>query len=170
MESSNANVTVHGVLVSIAGVGVLITGESGTGKSECALDLVSKGHKLVADDVVIVRSNNDFLIGTASEPLAGLIHIRDLGIFDCRRVFGNQSFETESRIDVWIELHRETDEIDQGFTDGRVLAVRVPKIRVTIDRNRNTALLAETVVKLFTTPQSLVNDAVLAKHDALVSA
>ncbi|MBI4820257.1 MAG: HPr(Ser) kinase/phosphatase [Deltaproteobacteria bacterium] len=95
---------VHGVLVDVDGVGVLITGSSGIGKSECALDLVLRGHRLVADDVVEVRRRGDDLVGQSSALIRNLIEIRGLGILNVAELFGVSATRDHKRIELHVEL------------------------------------------------------------------
>src|SRR4051794_29470335 len=84
--------TVHGTLVIVHDVGVLLTGDSASGKSECALELLSRGHRLVADDVVSLSREGSSIKGNAPEQFIGLVEIRDIGVFDVRTMFGTHSF------------------------------------------------------------------------------
>src|SRR5687767_7156875 len=93
---------IHGVLVRVLGTGVLLAGESGIGKSECALDLVTKGHSLVADDVVRIVFDGDSLIGTAPELTFELLEIRGLGIINVRELFGEKAVIPSCSIDLCV--------------------------------------------------------------------
>ena len=95
---------IHGVLVRVFGTGVLIVGESGTGKSECAFALIRRGHQLVADDVVEVDDGGDVLYGRPTEFTRGLMEIRGLGIVDAASVFGEEALCSESSIDLYVEI------------------------------------------------------------------
>ena len=96
--------SVHGTLVDVNGVGVLMTGDSGIGKSETALDLVERGHRLVADDVVEIRRRGEDLVGQASRLIQNLIEIRGLGILDISELFGVAATRDHKRIELHIEL------------------------------------------------------------------
>lgn len=99
------SITVHGVLVDIYGEGVLITGESGIGKSEAALELVRRGHRLVADDAVTIKRINDTtLIGSAPEITKYLLEVRGIGIIDIKMLFGAESVLESANIDLVIKL------------------------------------------------------------------
>ena len=98
--------TVHGVLLIVGGVGVLITGDAAAGKSECALDLMTRGHRLVADDIVLIDRTGDALNGKAPDNFAGLLEVRDIGIFDVRQAFGKDSYAAGTRIDLCVELKK----------------------------------------------------------------
>jgi len=106
-------ITVHGSLVDVYGIGVLFTGRSGIGKSEIALDLVERGHRLVADDsVTIKRQAAGILIGQASEMLQHHMEIRGLGIIDVRNIFGIRSIRAQKRIEVEVRLEEWRSEWD----------------------------------------------------------
>ncbi len=97
--------TVHGVLVEIYGIGVLIIGESGIGKSETAIELIERGHRLVADDVVDIKQvAQDILIGTAPELIRHYLEVRGLGIIDVKTIFGAKSIRDNIKIEMVIEL------------------------------------------------------------------
>ena len=96
--------SVHGTLVDVNGVGVLMTGDSGIGKSETALDLIERGHRLVADDVVEIRRRGEDLVGQASRLIQNLIEIRGLGILDIAELFGVAATREHKRIEFHIEL------------------------------------------------------------------
>jgi len=97
---------VHGVLVTIDGIGLLLRGPSGTGKSECALELIRRGHRLVADDVVeiVVDSTVDGLVGAPPATLAGRLEVQEIGIVEVERLFGAQAVRARQRIDAVVDL------------------------------------------------------------------
>jgi len=143
--------TVHGSLVDVYGVGVLITGRSGIGKSEVALDLVERGHRLVADDVVnLIRRTEGILIGTCSETLLHHMEIRGVGIIDVRNIFGVHSIRFQKRVEV--ELHLEDwkkgkDYDRTGLEDYTIeyLGVSIPIINLPIFPGKNITVLAEVI-------------------------
>lgn len=140
---------VHGVFVSVLGCGVLIIGEPRTGKSECALELISKGHKLIADDVVEVEKSGGRLFGKAPDRFAGLLEVRGLGIINVRELFGEKSFVSEHGIDLCIEVLEKLTQsmrIGNSTTEFSFFDVKVP--RFALSPNRNLPLLIETAVKL----------------------
>src|SRR5450631_3047929 len=96
--------TAHGVLIEMYGAGVLITGKSGAGKSECALELISRGHSLVADDVVNIECEDGRLFGSAPDNFLGLIEVRGIGIFDVRQLYGDNFLRKRSEVALCIEL------------------------------------------------------------------
>jgi HPr kinase/phosphorylase len=141
--------SLHGVLVDVYGVGVLIMGRAGVGKSECALELVERGHRLVADDVVFIRRRGDrYLYGEGSSLLRHHMEIRGLGIFDVKNIFGVGSIRTTKRIGLIIELEdwdpsKEYDRVGVTKDSYTVLEVKLPKITVPVRPGRNMAIIAE---------------------------
>jgi len=142
---------VHGSLVDVYGVGMLITGKSGIGKSECALDLVERGHRLVADDVVeICRVSEDVLIGRFREVLQHNIEIRGVGVVDVQAVFGIRGIRMQKRIEVQVDLQRWRDEADyermgleRDYTE--YLGVQIPHVVVPIVPGKNITVIAEVI-------------------------
>ena len=143
----------HGVLLDILGLGVLLMGESGIGKSECALDLVVRGHRLVADDAVEVKRHADtVLIGTCPELTRHHMELRGLGIIDLRELFGISSTRSSKRIELIIRMEKweaghEYDRLglDDVFFD--LLGVQVPLIRMPVGPGRNIATLVEVAAR-----------------------
>ncbi|MBI5116259.1 HPr kinase/phosphorylase [Candidatus Poribacteria bacterium] len=141
--------SLHGVLVDVYGVGVVIMGRAGVGKSECALELLERGHRLVADDVVLVRRRGDrFLYGEGSSLLRHHMEIRGVGIFDVKNIFGVGSIRNTKRISLIVELEdwdasKEYDRV--GFTEDSytVLEVKLPKITLPVRPGRNMAIIIE---------------------------
>ena len=173
MDSFKADVVIHGVFVNVGGTGVLVVGDPGIGKSECALELVARGHRLIADDVVEISGSDDVLVGAAPERFAGLLEIRGLGIIDVRRLFGNDSFEERHQLDLCVELFAEAaceirDRLGEERPRLELLDVRIPKFDLLVDRNRNIPLLIETVAKLCKTQVGLEEGSLIASHDSLV--
>lgn len=142
-------VSVHGVLVEVHGEGILILGESGVGKSETALDIVKRGHRLIADDLVEIRKVSDaILLGRAPEIIRHLIEIRGLGILDIRELYGVSSVKIEEQIHFVVNLEAwdETKDYDrtglyEEMTD--ILGVRVPSITIPVRPGRNMAVIVE---------------------------
>jgi HPr kinase/phosphorylase len=144
----------HGVLIDIYGLGVLIEGASGIGKSECALDLIARGHRLVSDDVVEVRRiGADRLSGTAPELLREHLEIRGLGIINIRDLFGVSAISASKNIDLSIMLERwdEASEVDRLGIDAQaieILGVDVPQVLIPVSPGRNLSTLVETAVRV----------------------
>ena len=144
---------VHGVLMDILGLGVLVVGESGIGKSECALDLVVRGHRLVADDTVELRCRaQSFLIGTCPELTRHHMEIRGLGLINIQDLFGVASTRSSKRVELVVQLERwehgrEYDRLglDEEFYDA--LGARIPMIRMPVAPGRNVAILVEVAAR-----------------------
>jgi len=141
--------TLHAGLLDVYGIGVLLMGDSGIGKSECALDLVYRGHRLIADDMVIVRRHpNEILIGYSSDILRHHMELRGIGIIDVKDLFGVASTREEKPIDVVVKLEKwvEGTEYDRLGISGETyecLGVVKPYIRLPVVAARNLALLVE---------------------------
>ena len=147
------HVTRHGVLVDVYGVGVLLTGESGVGKSEAALELVKRGHQLAADDVVdICRVSDDRLVGEAPEMVRHFMEIRGIGIIDIRAMYGVGSVILSKSIDMVIHMEKwdSTKEYDRlGLTEETVsiLGVKVPYQVMPVKPGRNLAIIIEVAAR-----------------------
>jgi HPr kinase/phosphorylase len=139
----------HGVLVDVYGVGVMIMGRAGVGKSECALELIERGHRLVADDVVFIRRRGDrFLYGEGSSLLRHHMEIRGLGIFDVKNIFGVGAVRNTKRISLIVELEdwdasKEYDRVGISEDTYSILEVKLPKITVPVRPGRNIAIIVE---------------------------
>ena len=149
-EKLSPTVTVHAVLVDAYGLGVLISGESGIGKSECALELIKRGHMLVADDVVQVQHRTGgVLIGKpANEMMKHHMEVRGLGIIDVKQLFGMSSVLNSARIELVVHLEmwdpaKEYDRLGLEDHSVEILGVRVPKIIMPVRPGRNLAILIE---------------------------
>lgn len=144
--------SLHGTLVDVNGVGVLMTGDSGIGKSETALDLVERGHRLVADDVVEIRRRGEDLVGQASRLIQNLIEIRGLGILDIAELFGVAATREHKRIEVHVELVIWTPDqaFDRtGLTEHTrdILGIEVRSIRLPVKPGRNIAGIVEVAAR-----------------------
>jgi len=144
---------VHGVLMDILGLGVLVIGESGIGKSECALDLVVRGHRLVADDAVELRCRaQSFIIGSCPELTRHHMEIRGLGVINVQDLFGVASTRTSKRVELVVQLERweagrEYDRLGLDDTFYETLDVRIPMIRMPVAPGRNVAILVEVAAR-----------------------
>lgn len=142
---------VHGTLVDVYGVGLLVTGRSGIGKSECALDLIERGHRLVADDIVKIRKREDgVLIGSFREVLRHNIEIRGLGVIDVQAIFGVRAIRMQKRIEVDVQLQEWDDDVDyervgmeRRYTE--ILGVRIPQVIVPLFPGKNITVLSEVI-------------------------
>ena len=145
--------TVHGVLLDVLGLGVLIAGESGIGKSECALDLVVRGHRLVADDAVEVRRRAEtVLIGTCPDLTRHHMELRGLGLINVKDLFGIASTRPSKRVELVVQLERwdPAREYERLGLDERwyeILGVRVPLIQMPVAPARNIAILVEVAAR-----------------------
>ncbi len=142
----------HGVLLDVFGVGVLLTGPSGIGKSECALDLIMRSHRLVADDVVLVRHRKGQLFGTGSPITRHHMEVRGLGIINVMDLFGAASVREKKRIELVVEMVEwETGaEYDRTGIDEqheRLMDIPVPKVRLPIRPGRNVASIVEVAAR-----------------------
>jgi HPr kinase/phosphorylase len=141
--------TVHGSLADVFGVGLLFMGRSGIGKSECVLDLVERGHRLVADDVVqITRRGNDVLIGRGLELAQHHMEIRGVGLIDIRALFGIRAVRQQKRIEVVVQLDDwdATREYDRTGLDGQttpLLDVTLPLVTVPLNPGKNLTVICE---------------------------
>ncbi len=141
--------TLHGVLVDVYGMGVLLLGESGIGKSECALDLVHRGHRLVADDAVEIRRYpSGALVGRAAEMIRYHMELRGIGIINIKHLFGVSAVRGSKSIEMVIELQRwdPTRKYDRLGLDGEAYAIldrELPLLRLPVASGRNLALLIE---------------------------
>lgn len=142
---------VHGTLVDVYGVGLLFTGKSGVGKSEIALDLVERGHRLVADDVVtLTRTARGILNGTGNELLTHHMEIRGIGIIDVQGIFGIQCIRLKKRVEVEVILKEwdDVEEMDRLGMEERTtefLGVQIPQVILPIVPGKNITVLAETI-------------------------
>lgn len=147
------HVTRHGVLVDVYGVGVFLSGKSGVGKSEAALELIKRGHQLVADDVVdICRISDDRLIGTCPEKIRHLMEIRGIGVIDVKAMYGigavafNKSIDLMIELEIWDE-NRPYDRLGIQDDEIEIMGVRVPYQRMPIKPGRNLAIIVEVAAR-----------------------
>jgi HPr kinase/phosphorylase len=143
--------TVHGSLVDVYGCGLLFTGRSAIGKSETALDLVERGHRLVADDVVtITRRHGDVLIGSGNQLLRHHMEIRGLGIIDVQAVFGIRAIRLQKRVEVEVNLGEWSADVEYervGLDERKttLLDVEIPYVQVPITPGKNITVIAEVI-------------------------
>ena len=138
----------HGELLEVFGVGVLIMGKSSVGKSEAALELVNRGHRLVADDMVDITAIDKKIIGTSPDNIRHFMELRGLGIINVRRLYGSGAIKKESQVDLVIELEQWKDDfeydrlgIDQHHIE--LLDIKLPHMVVPVRAGRNIALIIE---------------------------
>lgn len=140
--------TCHAVLVDVFGVGVLITGESGVGKSECALELIKRGHLLVADDVVDVARVGTRLRGEAPEIVRELMELRGIGIINIKSIFGIGAIMRRKTIDMVIQLElwmpgKDYDRLGNREETTNILGIDLPKVVIPVRSGRNLAIIVE---------------------------
>ena len=142
-------ITRHGVLVEVYGEGILILGDSGIGKSETAIELVKRGHRLIADDAVeIKRVSNKTLVGTAPELIRHYIELRGIGIVDVRRIFGMGSVKETEKIDLVInfeawEQGKMYERLGLDTEYAEILGLKIPSITIPVKPGRNLAVVIE---------------------------
>jgi HPr kinase/phosphorylase len=145
----------HGVLVDVMGVGILLTGKSGIGKSECALDLVIRGHRLVADDMVFIKKKMPAaLVGQSEEAIQHLMEIRGLGIINIKDLYGVSSIREKKIIDMQLELvdwdpDHEYDRLGVDDRKVTILGVDVPHICIPVRPGRNLGSIIEVAARNF---------------------
>jgi HPr kinase/phosphorylase len=144
-------ISLHGSLADVFGVGLLFTGESGIGKSECVLDLVERGHRLVADDLVLARRKGvDVIIGRGHELQRHFMEIRGVGLIDVSAIFGIHSVRQQKRIEVVVDLvvWDKNLQVDRTGLDGQtvdILGVNLPKITVPLNPGKNITVISEVI-------------------------
>ncbi len=144
-------VSLHGSLADVFGVGLFFAGKSGIGKSECVLDLVERGHRLVADDLVITsKRGNDVLIGRGHEMQRHYMEIRGVGLIDIRAIFGIRAVRQQKRIEVVVQLeewdqHAVMDRTGLDIATTTILDVELPKITVFLNPGKNITVMAEVI-------------------------
>jgi HPr kinase/phosphorylase len=165
--------TLHGSLADVYGVGLLFVGQSGIGKSECVLDLVERGHRLVADDVVkVVRRGTDVLIGQGHELAGHHMEIRGVGLVDIPALFGVRAVRQQKRIEVVVQLEPwdsavEVDRTGLVRETQDILGVMVPKVRVPLNPGKNITVIAEVVAMMHLLRYSGI-DVAAAFNDRLI--
>lgn len=156
LDERLAEVTsLHGVLMSIYGKGILLTGESGTGKSEIALELIKRGHQLVADDRVDVKRVHSEIIGVAPQVLIGMLEIRGIGIIDVTKMFGANSVLDKHSVDYVIHMEKwnENKQYARAGIENKetknILDVEIPMITLPVKEGRSMAVIIESAVTNF---------------------
>lgn len=163
----------HGDLLDIFAIGVLILGDSGSGKSECALELVHRGHRLVADDVVeIYRVRNEDLVGQAPEEVRGLMEVRGLGLISIEQLFGVVAVRDTKPIDLVVNLVAEgagpVERLGLSESSIEILGLRRPRLTVPVAPGKSLALLIEAAARKYLLGQRGMPDAAtefLTRHD-----
>jgi HPr kinase/phosphorylase len=138
----------HGVLVDVYGIGILLTGESGIGKSECALELIKRGHRLIADDAVDIKEIDGVLLGHCPYITSGMLEVRGMGIIDIPAIYGMSSVLNTKTISLYLSLTQwnESEEYDRLGIDNQfmdILNVHLRKITIPVRPGRNIAVIIE---------------------------
>jgi HPr kinase/phosphorylase len=174
-EKLAPSTTVHGVLMDVIGVGVLIVGRPGIGKSESALELITRGHRLIVDDVTYIKKMGAIdLYGESPEMIKNLLEIRGIGIVDIGRLFGVSSVRDKKRIDLVVELldWNEKEEYDRvGFREDkyRLLSIDLPLVRIPISPGRNASTIIELACRNYILKKQGINTAVELEEKILKS-
>lgn len=173
-------ISLHGVFMEIHSIGVLITGESGSGKSELALELITRGHRLVADDMPeFTQIAPDVLDGTCPEMLQDLIEVRGLGILNIRQMFGDTSVKKNKYLRLIVHLAKPSTEVPIAGIERltgdnskrRILELDVPMITLPVMPGRNLAVLTESAARLHSLRMKGIDPAIafVARHSQLLT-
>ncbi|MDH3974391.1 MAG: HPr(Ser) kinase/phosphatase [Deltaproteobacteria bacterium] len=152
-ERLTETTSIHGVLVDVLGIGMLIRGKSGVGKSECALDLIAKGHRLVADDMVVVTKRPpNIIIGSSPDLIRYHMEIRGLGIINIKDIFGNTAVRVEKQIDMVVQLvkwesNREYERLGFDQETYGILDVELPNVTLPVSSGRNMTTIIEVAAR-----------------------
>lgn len=154
MKTLPNQITLHGVFVDVLGIGVLLNGRSGIGKSELALGLIDRGHSLVADDSVNFHTHANKVFGTCPEILQDFLEVRGLGILNIRAMFGDDAINNEKRLQLIINIIQVNQEelylIDRlhGMHDEKsIMSINIPEVSIPVAPGRSLAILVESAVK-----------------------
>ncbi len=145
------SISIHATFIEVYGVGVLLLGESGVGKSEISLELIKKGNRLIADDRVYIRLISDELIGSAPEILYGYMEVRGIGIIDVKQIFGSNSIKESERVDYAIKLVPLKEGMDferLGAVTSHIeyLGKKIPMVELPVSQGRNMSDIVEVAV------------------------
>ena len=148
------SVTEHGVLMEVFGVGILLTGKSGVGKSETAMELIKRGHRLIADDNVIIKEIANELYGTAPEIIRYFMELRGIGIINVKSMYGSGSVLDEKKIQLIIQLEnwqqgKDYDRIGDEMSTASYFGITVPKLTIPVSPGRNLAIIIEVAARNF---------------------
>lgn len=155
VEAEQTSLTMHGVFLDVLGVGVLLVGSSGIGKSEIALSLINRGHRLIADDAVLFNlMNNDTLTGNCPELLQDFLEVRGLGILNIRVMFGDTAIKESKRLQLVVRLVameddtlQKIDRLHGVYRKRTILKVDVPEVTIPVAPGRNLSILVEGAVR-----------------------
>lgn len=150
---------IHGVLLDVLGIGVLILGNSGIGKSETALELIKRGHRLVADDSVLIKRVQNSLVGTSPKGIRNYMELRGIGIIDVRRMYGVGAVKEKKHVELVIKMEEwdNQKEYDRLYGNGsfeEILGIKVPMTIIPIKPGRNLPVIIETAAANFSLKKS----------------
>jgi HPr kinase/phosphorylase len=150
VECFSPSLTMHSTMVDVFGVGILITGKSGIGKSECALELVGRGHRLVSDDITLVKSDDIKLMGTSPKNFGYFMEVRGVGVIDLEKMFGIQAIRKEKVIDIQVELMNWQENMDYerigiGEKTTEMLGIKIPIVNIPVSPGKNVAVIVEVI-------------------------
>ena len=148
------SVTEHGVLMEVFGVGILLTGKSGVGKSETAMELIKRGHRLIADDSVIIKEIANELYGSAPDIIRYFMELRGIGIINVKSMYGSGSVLDEKKIQLVIQLEnwqqgKEYDRVGDEMSTTSYFGIKVPKLTIPVSPGRNLAIIIEVAARNF---------------------
>ncbi len=148
------SVSEHGVLMEVFGVGILLTGKSGVGKSETAMELIKRGHRLIADDNVIIKEIANKLYGTAPDIIRYFMELRGIGIINVKSMYGSGSVLDEKEIQLIIQLEnwqqgKEYDRVGDEMSSTSYFDIKVPKLTIPVSPGRNLAIIIEVAARNF---------------------
>ena len=144
----------HGVLMEVFGVGILLTGKSGVGKSETAMELIKRGHRLIADDSVIIKEIATELYGSAPDIIRYFMELRGIGIINVKSMYGSGSVLDEKKIQLVIQLEnwqqgKEYDRVGDEMSTTSYFGIKVPKLTIPVSPGRNLAIIIEVAARNF---------------------
>lgn len=148
------SISEHGVLMEVFGVGMLLTGNSGVGKSETAMELIKRGHRLIADDSVIIKEIANELYGTSPEIIRYFMELRGIGIINVKSMYGSGSVLNEKKIEIVVQLEnwqsgKEYDRMGDTNATAEYLGIKVPKLTIPVSPGRNLAIIIEVAARNF---------------------
>ena len=148
------SISEHGVLMEVFGVGILLTGKSGVGKSETAMELIKRGHRLIADDSVIIKEIANELYGSAPDIIRYFMELRGIGIINVKSMYGSGSVLDEKKIQLVIQLEnwqqgKEYDRVGDEMSTTSYFGIKVPKLTIPVSPGRNLAIIIEVAARNF---------------------
>ncbi len=166
--------TIHGTLVNVRGDGVLLCGESGSGKSECALELISRGHILIADDAVRVERIDKVLLGRSPDGLTGLLAICGLGICDIGQLYGRSSIADSCEISLCIQLGAESLAVDHETfgcerLEFEIMGIKIPWFVISNSTSRLLPVIVETAVRMLKRGVNITETSLVTHYNKAVA-